>query len=1228
MPEPETVFFDLEKIYRMFSSAQEIAAENMPSSGKDNANADPKNPMSLIIKVQEMLIDASGGAYSADDLLKKLSELVSDSNPDQLKKNQQMLNRWLTVASSKGFLDFQSFPKTIFDNDQNETTIGFNQLTETTGPEADRQFTEQPLTFVQVRNKFISPAVRDAGKVETFLNFLPPIIVSQLIPYFDMEVVFDRPPDTEGYLSSPSILKFLLGGQSIDLTKSDDPNTIMYKARQGNTQITEREIDSRGDAEKLIDRSVTASGMELFTTPQTLLNYDSKNENRYVKVLDPTRPFATLENATIDVKATVGIMSHKTANISIKLHDRSRLSELADIIQPASYGRVTIWLTYGWRFPKSNKNIDPSGTYEEFINNNMLMREPYGIVNSTLNFDQSGQVGVTLSLFTKAILELKQASLVDDGDFAALRKQQLKLSKKIDQLRERLGIESPIGKAKDVRPYAVLGAAAVNAFPGLEKPEVDAAIAALEKALNSKKVQNEQEQNGGPKLSPKVVDDLIKTLREYYGKAGGKEFSYRKTAMNLATNIIQEKFTTLSTGADPFLVFSPEKEQQLLIKDMGFETGVATYPYLDNIKQYFTDSMVQLTRPPKGAKGSQPAVDAKKGKGNEEFKLPGFLKKDVVSFGKLFSVFMKPVIQSIDTIDECQVLFYNFNDYASKASGTNIAEFPIDVPEFLLRYREVVAENVTIDMSIESFIKLAIDSQIRDLRGIPYGFRFVKDLLTPWKFKDEAKIAEKKEAEFGMLSRAFNRGRGPFQLPEIEIFFEMAYKKSSDNDRGFDLLSRFKGANVISNPYGVKTERILRIHIYDRATDPYPEAGFILKSNIAAPPGAISFDEYYERFDPYHKGQKILNLKNELFYQNSANTIKDNIQNAITGGSLRKLTLNSSMGWEEVKKFVSQRVPTLIPGSNGSTISEAAMSSNSDATLSAIQMISMGKGNTSNSQPNGSGPNNMPLRVIPSQLSMKTLGIPVINFAQRFFVDMNTGTSIDNIYIVNSITHAFSPGKFDTSLTFAFYDAFGKFETVSTLEDMLEEIAEKARDLQDDSEGTVALNNGNKFKPDKTGEDRGDYRTGIEIENAIELAIPTQKTIDLVKAAAAAADADPYLLLAQWNQEGRLLANPTPKKARTNGGGVGPFQMLRDTATSKTAGLVVDPKRGIDERLDPEKAAYGAARLLKYWQNANSEINQDVISRSAKDAPEKYVKYGQTVKYMANLYRDRGIFED
>ena len=76
----------------------------------------------------------------------------------------------------------------------------------------------------------------------------------------------------------------------------------------------------------------------------------------------------------------------------------------------------------------------------------------------------------------------------------------------------------------------------------------------------------------------------------------------------------------------------------------------------------------------------------------------------------------------------------------------------------------------------------------------------------------------------------------------------------------------------------------------------------------------------------------------------------------------------------------------------------------------------------------GGGMAGLPLRVIPGQLSLSTMGNPCSRYSQTFFVDLNTGTTIDNKYSIIGLAHNITNGEFKTEMTMAYSDAYGKYE--------------------------------------------------------------------------------------------------------------------------------------------------------------------------------------------------------
>jgi len=96
------------------------------------------------------------------------------------------------------------------------------------------------------------------------------------------------------------------------------------------------------------------------------------------------------------------------------------------------------------------------------------------------------------------------------------------------------------------------------------------------------------------------------------------------------------------------------------------------------------------------------------------------------------------------------------------------------------------------------------------------------------------------------------------------------------------------------------------------------------------------------------------------------------------------------------------------------------------------------------------GPGGLPIRTVPAQLTMNTVGCPALRLYQQFFVDLGTGTSLDNLYQVTQLTHKISPGKFESSLTCMYTNGYGKFTSPPSIQLFLKKSGETARKLQEE----------------------------------------------------------------------------------------------------------------------------------------------------------------------------------
>lgn len=980
-------FTSLESIFQMITPADVLAAEKL-GLGNDASRED-----SIVRKLQRLFLDAGNcGVLSADQLLSQLESFKQTKEGEDSGSSKKSLDTLVNVytTAQPGKLDDVTYPYMYKGKDgQYQPDVTIDQII---GADAMATKGDKDLSLIVSKSPFITPMVRDAQKVGMFMNFLPTTVISMCVPYLELEFSFDRgfDKDLQKVLSTASLLKFLLGGVVVDAANA--PDVAMF--------------DSRSASDPNTQSSTSTAGMELFTAPQTLLNMDkTKAGSRYTSVLDPTRPFMSLEGVTINVTPTVGIMSYKKANVTIKLHDRSRLAEIADLVQPTTYTRTTVWLTYGWRHPYMPSQSPSTQTYADFINNNLMVREAYGVMNANFSFDSTGQVSIDLELYTKSVSELRDLKVTDDpAGFRVISNRIATLAQEIAQIRRDYKLDPPSGLNKEIRGYTILDAAEQGSFPDMNPAKILESIAALESSLKKT-----------GKLPRNAVNTLIADLKELYApdKPNSNQFDYKKRSETVAKNYVKKKFDELYNGADPFL---PPDSGSTKMKALLSETlATVEHPVAKELEKYT---------------------------GNADVLSPDLtkdgLKKCAVSFGKLFSVFMAPVIFTISGIDECQVFFYNLNDRCGPISSCNIAEFPIDLPVFMRQYREVIEAKGTTTMTVEQFVKLVVDTQINDQRAIGYGFRSA-GVYKPWdpRGKEATYKDDKSSKTMDNLVTSVNQGRGSFVMPQVEVHIETTHAKYVDGQH-VDILRYYEqspatGGNSASR-FGT-LKRIVRIHVYDKTNNPYKTAGTLLRAD--SPNGTSYFEVDTSEWAKAHgASQEASTVLSNLNLTDKITAIQ---KQGDTGITVSGIQLTDHTDNEQIKHVVSKLVPTIVYGMNSSAILEASLSTKHDANLSAAQLLGLNAGKKPVATPAGAGVGGLPLKVIPASLSLRTIGCPLLNYSQLFFVDFNTGTTIDNIYGISGITHTFAPGKFESNCTMAFYDAYGKYEGAQVMAQVMKD---------------------------------------------------------------------------------------------------------------------------------------------------------------------------------------------
>jgi len=815
------------------------------------------------------------------------------------------------------------------------------------------------------------------------------------------------------------------------------------------------------------------SGMETFLLPQTLLNMDfDATVTRYNPIRNPTLPFGTIVGFTVNVAPAVGLMSFKTATLTLKIFDRSRIVEIADFINPKLYQSATLWMTYGWRGPKQDVG-GFENPYIKFINENMMVREAFGIRNTTIAIDDAGVATLTLSLFTKGTAEL--AEVTTDSIGQAYDDYQKRVEKDMEDLSEilvQLGIKSYNVGGADVRGSALINAANNKSFPALDLAAYNKEFAALKTALQGRKRPEAQE-------AIKNIDNLFKPGQGKDSKPAGAA-----AAEKIAKDIATKRFTPLKQtfGDDMFTYF--DGKYKLDADGMPGKNPVHRLAEIQKITGTY-----------------QQAVD------DREWN--GFGK---TSFARVFINYFQQLSTGINgLIDEFQVVFYRFNSKAGMAASMNIAEFPVDMAMLQKSYTNKITEQKGERMSVINFLELVRDSQFNETAHRAYG------LSNFFEFK-EGKYAL---AQADQTQQAYQKAVtdnfgnvGSFTMPTIDFYIETAYDRSKPSEDGqpdvqdLDLLTKFEtAANIATSGRRMEDIRkIMRIHIYDKASTPHEAAATIMRQNQGKF-SSVSTDAYKKVLDEAQKlsaavlqQQKVaeanLKAKKQAYdatrkvpegnpakkkatreYEEAEAAAKSAKQAAETslakkleaaagspnpgdatnkvlneagyeGIEVQVLDFGNPVSFQKVKNKIAEFVPTILIGSNGTAVQNVSYTSNQDALLSTIMMLRTTTNDPNPAQPSGAGEGGLPLRVIPGQLTLTTLGCPLINYMQQFFVDLGTGTTIDNLYNVTGLTHNFAPGKFTSEIKFSFYDAYGSYESSKTFSSRFATLVSEVGDEQ------------------------------------------------------------------------------------------------------------------------------------------------------------------------------------
>ena len=894
-------------------------------------------------------------------------------------------------------------------------------------------------SVIQIFPANFSPAQSEREAAAIFLNSLPTLQLSRASPYLDISVLTTLPAISNSASTNElSLGRFLLGET---MSPDDASSGLMTSA---DAEQPGGETDSAGKAvRKLTD-------MEIFTSPQTLIGekylsgeakYNENSETAVSNPRDPFRPFMSVLGVDFEgVGLSRAVPLHTRAKLKLKLHDMTRLGDIAALTIPNGSTSYYVKLRWGWSHPAGTSKLGYAGQgasgaqsgegdrIGELIDS-AKAEGLYICSKASMDFESNGEVGITLNLSD-------MSGTSDEGPTSS--------SKMAD-----VDILSPYVQHMPTVVTTVL------------QPMMDT-IKALKPPKDGKRGSTER----------KARKDFIKN-QKFIAKAGAgfKNMWVRTDALTKLT----ETMKGLSNIPDPeegqegamdeFFKEALEIMKQLagegdgrIQKDQELDKARVADPgkYLENIFDYMGNMRDPFATPLYGnGKTYSPLVHgpkmppaeiekisfdalqkvdpnvfedfvkAVKDAGAEGAKVE--LRYKYVSVGKLLSTFLAAPLAASGKLGEIQLVFGCFNASASWLWYKNIAQCPIEISKIKAKtVRAWKRGKKLTPLQFFGLVKAELASPAAPAYGLgSTGAGFSKKkggAHSPT--SNKSKVDDALKEAYGITADAGTKDI-EFRMPHLDL---KAYTRPGcsaviadpdhlpiDGNKVVKIV--ISDVNVNTNLYlsRVSSGEVL-LPNYDRKAPPIAEERSSQWGDIAA--------YELEMLENLNMVSSIDAAVKELTEQGVSEDEAKKLLNAKDN----KYIVNTNQPFGLLKRNLSALIPTLVLNSEASGILSVSYDTNlSGGAKNQIQMSAVKGGldtdKARKDMEKEGGERQLPMRVIPMGLSLECVGCPFIRYDQKYFIDLGTNTTLDNVYVVRNYSHSLEAGSFKTKVTLAYAGA-------------------------------------------------------------------------------------------------------------------------------------------------------------------------------------------------------------
>jgi len=826
---------------------------------------------------------------------------------------------------------------------------------------------------------------RDAEVVSAFMSGIPTLEMSRCVPYLDLTLVSLEDKFKKGQESRKiSLVRFLGDKLETDIIANAAPADL-------------------GDLPTNLSKRNLYTGMEVFTSPQTLVNpNNSSGLNKFL-------PFLTLNSCDIrTVSAGQGFYSYKTASIKLTLHDRTRMREISPLIAVDQFSQNYIVLEYGWSHPDGGPG---SRNAYGVLMNNMRCRETYSLVSSNFSTsaESAGAVTITLNL---AMMPGEQARGI-----SAAAGEQFQLSLVKSALMSLLRQQASESESEDVAKKMKIKTKNVS-FAGSMVPRES--LVSLIKILEAEQFSETAFTEASNEIinlldTPKAVNEstdiqtqLIEKRKEITTNLSKSDFSARLGTIMTARKQAQgdksdETYIPLSTIVYAYLAYP-------LATSCRFdEIQVHFYPMNKNALYASAINIGDMPVPLSVLDEALSKLSNPSGQSLVNYIIDQTLSRPDFFYYGLNDLYAKKeaIVKESDAkiestskdLKASKTESEKANKFVELQSGTSAASrfSPTgEAPKPTAPYASAANSSATSGAGVYQSITSGYTQKSSAAIDGAIAGAAKKDLDAKTKSADEArrqkevavsKIDQDIEDRIQEIAKAVQMPSDEFLVPDIRIYVE---------------------STGMVDQNGKKTSKILeKVHIFDKSSSPYFGQQIVLKSITSG-----DIISTYDKFVPRIKDDNGKSVS-KLIPGKEASAIIGNFNERV------------------IKNIIAATVPTITIGNEFSMVTSLSVSANTQGNLADTLMLEAIKNAKDPSISKAASSNIDDITVIPSTMSVTMTGMPVMQYGQQFFVDLQTGTNTDNIYVVTSVNHSITPEGFTTSLSLtpSFQGSIKSFKT-------------------------------------------------------------------------------------------------------------------------------------------------------------------------------------------------------